>query len=64
MEDPQDIKSSVTTLLGICLKILKNHVCKDICTQMSNAVLIHGGQDIERTKASFDRWLDKDVVHI
>ena len=26
--------------------------------------IIHGGQDMETTKVSFDRWLDKDVVHM
>ena len=53
-------------LLDIYLKNSKIFIHKDLCTTPHvHCSIIHGGQDMEKTRMSFNRGLDKeDVVHV
>ena len=55
----------VIPLLGICQKKTWKHVLQRYMPPYVHGSTIHGGQDMDTTKVSFNRWLDKeDVVHI
>ena len=49
-------------LLGIYQKKTKRLIQKGICTLYVHCSIIYNSQDMETTKVSFNRWMNKEDV--